>query len=109
MNLSKLAAGIREAHEHVPLADVNDHRVILAVNEKPYPWHEHPNSDELFLVVEGILRLELADGKRVDLQPLDTYLVPGGTVHRTIPLGRCVNLVFQRAGTETRFAEEAES
>ncbi len=105
LNLTALGGSVRSVHEHVPVADVNDHRVILAVNERPFPWHCHPDSDELFLVVEGRLRLELEGGEAVLLGTNDTWLVPAGTVHRTTPLGRCVNLVFERARTETRFVE----
>lgn len=108
MNLTELAAGIQAAHQHVDVAGANDHRLILAVNEKPYHWHQHPNSDELFLIVEGALRLEYTGGEFVELGPLDTCVVPAGKVHRTTPLGRCVNLVFERADTETRFVDEGD-
>lgn len=104
-NLRELAARVRSASEHLAAGDVNDHRMILAVNEVPYPWHSHPGSDELFLVLEGNLRLELADGSAVDLGPMDTWVVAAGTVHRTIPQGRCVNVVFETAGAETRFVD----
>lgn len=29
---------------------VNDHKMVLAVNKGECFWHNHPNSDELFLV-----------------------------------------------------------
>ncbi len=105
-NLRELARPIRSLHEHVPVHDINDHRLILAVNEERYPWHEHPDSDELFLVVDGSLRLEFADGAFVDLGPWDTWVVPAGTPHRTTPQDRCVNLVFEIAGAKTRFLED---
>lgn len=105
-NLLALADGVRATHEHVPVADVNDHRVILAVNEVPYPWHVHVTSDELFLVLEGALRIDFNDGTAVELGPMDTYVVPAGTAHRTTPRGRCVNLVFEIAATETRFLDD---
>lgn len=104
-NLRALADGIRSSHQHVPVADVNDHRVILAVNEVPYGWHVHEASDELFLVIEGILRIEFERHAIVELGPMDTYVVPAGTVHRTVPCGRCVNLVIEIAGTKSRFVD----
>ena len=105
VNVLALARPIRSAHQHVEVGACNDHRAVLAVNTEPFPWHHHPNSDELFLVLEGTLRLELEGGHRVDLRPSDTWVVPAGLVHRTTPLGRCVNLVFERADAETRFVE----
>lgn len=105
VNLAELARAIVAEHEHADVADVNDHRLILAVNEVPFPWHRHPDTDELFVVLEGELRIELEDGTHVDLGPLDAWVVPAGTTHRTLPRGRCVNVVFERAGAETRWAE----
>lgn len=105
-NLRSLADDVRSVHEHIAVADVNDHRLTLAVNEKPYPWHRHPDSDELFLIVEGSLRIEFTDRTPVALGPMDTWLVPAGVVHRTVPQGRCVNVVFETAGTETVFLEQ---
>jgi mannose-6-phosphate isomerase-like protein (cupin superfamily) len=87
----------------VIVAAVNDDRMVLAVNTEPYPWHEHPDSDELFLVLEGTLRLDVAGGRSVDLGPFDTCVIRAGEVHRTTPVGRCVNLVFKRADGGTRF------
>lgn len=106
VNLTELARGIRARHRHLTVADVNDHRLTLAVNEEPYPWHAHPNSDELFVVLEGVLTIEFEGGVAVELGPMDTRVVPAGTVHRTIPRGRCVNVVFEIAGTETRWEQE---
>lgn len=108
-NLHEIAAAIRSSHAHVDVRDVNDHRLVLAVNEDPYPWHEHPDSDELFIVLEGVLRLETAGGQRTDLGASDALLVPAGTPHRTTPLPRCVNVVVKRADAGTRFLDRAES
>lgn len=105
LDLMELSRRIHSRHEHVPVGAVNDHGMTLAVNEAPYPWHEHPDSDELFLVLEGRLRLECANGVTVELGPFDTYMVPTGMVHRTTPLGRCVNLVFETADAHTRFLD----
>jgi len=106
LDLHALAEGITEEHRHLDVAHVNDHRVTLAVNEAPFPWHVHPESDELFLVLEGKLTLELADGTSVVLGPGQVCTVPAGTMHRTTPLGRCVNLIFERSATSTKFRKE---
>ena len=42
--------------------------------EKAYFWHFHPNSDEMFLGVEGILVLEL-DDQRIELGPGQVFTV----------------------------------
>jgi mannose-6-phosphate isomerase-like protein (cupin superfamily) len=44
------------------IADVDDHVVRIYVWTEPYHWHQHPDSDEAFLVVEGSLDIEFDDG-----------------------------------------------
>ena len=68
---------------------------------EPYYWHYHPNSDEVFLSVEGILCIDLEE-KTVELVPGQLFAIPANTKHRTRPLGsRSVNLTFELAGIET--------
>ncbi len=77
----------------------------LAVLTGDYPWHQHPRSDELFLVMEGRLEIELADGRTLGLGPWQSVVVPAGTVHRTRGVGRTVNLCFETVAAETVFVD----
>ncbi len=43
----------------------------------------HPNSDELFMVLDGELTIELRDGNVV-LGPRDVYVIPKGVEHRPV-------------------------
>ena len=106
MNLTALGDGLRKRHQHLLVARVNDHVLKIAVNEDPFPWHNHPNSDELFIVVEGELTVEFDDGSSVTLEPDDTLVVPQGRFHRTRPRGRTVNLLVERADAETEFRDK---
>ncbi len=66
-----------------------------------FEWHRHPDSDEVFFVIEGELLIEL-EHRQVLLREGDMFSVPRGVVHRTRPVGaRSVNLTFERrdAGT----------
>jgi hypothetical protein len=47
------AVAITEAYRNQVLSRVNTSCLRLAVLSGEYPWHQHPHSDELFLVVEG--------------------------------------------------------
>ena len=66
----------------------------------------HPASDELFVVLEGALIIELKDGSSIRVGPLQAATVPAGVVHRTIGVGRTVNLCFEKARAETVFLDE---
>jgi mannose-6-phosphate isomerase-like protein (cupin superfamily) len=101
-----LAAVTTQPYFNTVLNTVNDHVVRISVMTSPYPWHSHPNSDETFIGVEGVVIIETADGE-VQLTPGSSVSIPRGVVHRTRPAGaRSVNLTIERADMETVFAEK---
>ena len=88
-------------YENHPIADVNDQVVRISVMTQPYHWHHHPNSDEVFLCVEGELIIEFEDGTQV-LKPGQLLTVPKGMRHRTRPGGaRSVNLTIEARDAES--------
>jgi mannose-6-phosphate isomerase-like protein (cupin superfamily) len=94
-------SGSSAAYENHPIAQVNDHVVRIATMTEPYHWHYHPNSDETFLVVEGVLAIEFEQGV-IELKPGQLLTIPKGRKHRTRPVGaRSVNLTFEAASSET--------
>ena len=106
MDLREFQSGIRDAYRNQVLANVNDDCMRMAVFEGEYRWHRHPDSDELFLVVEGTLQIEFAGRDTVELGPWQCVVVPAGTVHRTRAIGRTVNVTFERQGAKTVFVDE---
>lgn len=54
--------------------------------EGEFVWHTHPETDELFLVVQGELRIQLRDGD-VMLGPGQLCVVPRGVEHRPVTNG----------------------
>ncbi len=68
VDLTQRAKTLSGPYENVVLATVNDHVIRMSRMEQPYPWHLHPNSDEVFFGVEGVVIVELED-QRIELQP----------------------------------------
>lgn len=97
---------VKERYRNQVLSRVNASCMRLAVFEGEYRWHHHPRSDELFLVVEGRLEIDLADGRTLALGPWQSIVVPAGALHRTRAIVRTVNLTFEDLGAETVFADE---
>ncbi len=82
----------------------DDHCLRLAVNQdSTYDWHPHPDTDELFVVLEGELVVEARGAGAVTLRPGDTFTVPAESIHRTIARGRTVNLCFESKAATTVF------
>ncbi len=97
---------VTEPYRNLVLSRVNTSCLRLAVFTGEYRWHHHPQSDELFLVVEGRLEIDLADGKMLVLEPWQSVVIPAATVHRTRAIGRTVNLTFETLGADTEFVDE---
>ncbi len=106
IDLPAEAAAVKEEYRNQVLNRVNDSCLRLAVFEGKYRWHVHPASDELFVVLEGAILIELKDGASIRVGPLQAATVPAGVVHRTIGVGRTVNLCFEKIQAETVFLDE---
>lgn len=106
INLKELANSIVEQYLNTKIESINNHCLRLAVNtDKTYPWHRHNKTDELFIVLEGKLRIEFEKEHPVELLPNEAFCVTSGTIHRTTAIGRTVNLCFETDHEDTEFIE----
>lgn len=62
-------------------AHYNGNEVRLAKIEGEFHWHQHEDTDELFLVIEGEFDMEFRD-RTERLAEGDLIIVPRGTEHR---------------------------
>ncbi len=75
--------------------DINDFQVKLVKVSGSFHWHHHETEDELFLVVQGHLRMHLRDGA-IDLGPNEFLIVPHGVEHRPESIdGECQLLLLE--------------
>jgi len=80
------------------VAELNGQQVKLAKLEGEFVWHSHAAEDEMFLVVQGTLRIELRDGE-VELSAGELCVVPRGVEHRPVADGLVHVLLFEPAST----------
>jgi mannose-6-phosphate isomerase-like protein (cupin superfamily) len=80
------------------VGELNGQHVKLAKVKGEFIWHHHQNEDELFLVLEGELRLEFRDGD-VTLGPGEMHIVPSGVEHRPVAEKETHILLFEPAST----------
>jgi mannose-6-phosphate isomerase-like protein (cupin superfamily) len=78
------------------LCQVNESVVRLGVVTGEYHWHKHDAEDEFFYVVEGKLLIDL-EGRTVELEPRQGFVVPKGVLHRTRAPQRTVILMVENA------------
>jgi mannose-6-phosphate isomerase-like protein (cupin superfamily) len=99
VNLAEKLASFEEAWSPKVVGDVNDFQAKLVKLRGEFVWHAHAEEDELFLVLEGVLRMELRD--RVErVGPGELIIVPCGVEHRPVAESDEVAvLLFERAST----------
>jgi mannose-6-phosphate isomerase-like protein (cupin superfamily) len=61
----------------------NDCDVMVVKAQGEFNWHHHDDTDDLFLVLKGTLRIELRD-RNVVLQAGELFVVPKGVEHRPV-------------------------
>jgi len=80
------------------IAQMNDYHFKLAKVMGEFVWHKHPETDEVFLVVEGKLEIHFRDGV-VTLNEGEMYVVPKGVEHKPVAEEECHILLIEPSGT----------
>lgn len=76
------------------VGELNGQYVKLSKLKGPFVWHSHENEDELFLVVQGRLRMQLRTGD-VILDEGEFFIVPRGVEHNPIAEPICHIMLFE--------------
>ncbi|MFJ3474586.1 cupin domain-containing protein [Microbacterium maritypicum] len=79
-NVQAALASITEHWQPHRLTSINDYDVKVVKLLGEFVWHTHPDTDELFMVVQGELTIQLRD-RDVVLGPNDVFVVPKGVEH----------------------------
>jgi mannose-6-phosphate isomerase-like protein (cupin superfamily) len=79
------------------IAEMNDYQFKLARLEGEFVWHDHPDTDEAFLVIDGEMVIEFRDGK-VTLAAGEMFVVPKGVEHRPVAEKECQVLLIEPRG-----------
>ena len=62
------------------VGELNDTYIKIVKLKGEFVWHQHIAEDELFLVIQGRLRILLRDGE-IDLEPGELAIIPRGVEH----------------------------
>jgi len=63
------------------IAEMNDYQFKIVKLQGDFIWHDHKNTDETFIVLEGTLRIDFRDGA-VHLSTGEMFVVPKGVEHK---------------------------
>ena len=63
------------------IAEMNDYQFKIVKLQGDFIWHDHKDTDETFIVLEGDLRIDFRDGA-VHVCTGEMFVVPKGVEHK---------------------------
>ncbi len=79
------------------IAEMYDYQFKLAKFKGEFVWHDHKDTDEVFLVLKGSMAIELRDSI-VHVSQGEMYVVPKGVEHRPYAEEECHVLLVEPRG-----------
>jgi mannose-6-phosphate isomerase-like protein (cupin superfamily) len=80
------------------IAQMNDYHFKIVKVQGEFIWHAHPETDEVFIVLNGQLEIQFREGKVV-LKEGEMFVVPKGVEHKPVAESECHLLLVEPAGT----------
>ncbi len=97
INLKDKLAKFSEHWTPKIIAEMNDYQFKLVKIKGDFVWHNHPDTDEVFIVIEGSMKIEFKDGV-VELNEGEMYVVPKGVEHKPFAEKECKVLLVEPRG-----------
>ena len=98
LNLQEKLSKFSEHWSPRIIAQMNDYHFKVVKVQGEFVWHDHPETDEVFIVLHGSLDIHFRDGK-VTLNEGEMYVVPKGVEHKPAAGSECHILLIEPAGT----------
>lgn len=89
------------------VAQMNDYHLKLAKVRGEFTWHDHPETDEVFIVIQGRMVIHLRD-EQIELNEGEMYVVPKGVEHKPTAEEECWIMLIEPAGTVNTGGEGGE-
>ena len=97
INLQEKLTKFSERWSPRVIAEMNDYQFKLVKIQGEFVWHNHAETDEVFLVIDGHMKIEFRDGV-VELGPGEMYVVPKGVEHRPVAPNECKIMLVEPRG-----------
>ena len=79
------------------IAEMNDYQFKLVKIEGEFVWHNHSDTDEVFIVIEGKMFIEFED-ETIELNQGEMYVVPKGVQHKPYAEKECKVMLVEPKG-----------
>jgi len=79
------------------IAEMNDYQFKLVKVEGEFIWHQHDDTDEVFIVIEGSMYIEFESGT-LKLNAGEMHVVPKGMMHKPFAHETCHVMLVEPRG-----------
>ena len=79
------------------IAEMNDYQFKVVKIKGDFVWHNHDDTDEVFIVLEGEMEIEFKD-KTVELKEGEMFVVPRGVEHKPYSEKECKIMLVEPKG-----------
>ena len=94
INLKEKLALFSEHWTPKIVTELNDYQIKLVKIKGDFVWHNHEDTDELFYVIEGEMKIEFED-KTIELGEGEMYVVPKGVNHKPCAENECKLMLIE--------------
>src|SRR5450631_970559 len=98
INLAEKLSTFTEYWQPRVIGQFNGHDLMVVKVKGEFVWHRHDDTDDFFLVLKGVLDIELRD-RTVTLGPGQMYVVRRGVEHRPVAKDEVHLLLMEPSGT----------
>jgi mannose-6-phosphate isomerase-like protein (cupin superfamily) len=84
INFAKKFGLFDEQWQPKVIAEMNDYQFKIVKLQGDFIWHDHHDTDEAFIVLDGSLRIDFRDGA-VQLSAGEMFVVPKGSSTSRMP------------------------
>ena len=77
--------------------ELNDYQIKLVKIQGEFVWHDHTNTDEFFLVIEGSMEIQFED-QTMSLHAGEMCIVPKGIKHKPKAKNECKIMLIEPRG-----------
>lgn len=97
INFAKKFSKFREHWTPKVIAEMNDYQFKLVKIQGEFTWHDHKDTDEVFIVISGEMEIEFRVGK-IQLAEGEMYVVKKGVEHKPYAKEECKIMIIEPRG-----------
>ena len=79
------------------IAEMNDYQFKIVKIHGEFVWHKHDETDEVFIVIEGSMKIEFRK-KTINLNQGELFIVPKGVEHKPSAADLCKIMIVEPRG-----------